>query len=196
MANHVATCDIPALENFMTQAGLGFSLSGFGRLKEKSKLQSVPSQPTVAALFKRNGFVKRETAEKIIDVFKAVIEPKSGETAAVYSNILEYNCLVFGLGDFVNHLASMRQYGRSDVVDLLAMESGYSINVIQEMTKRRTAPRFTCEAVLTAARARFGAFSAASRLEVRSQLPHDCKPISRDSQDASITKRFEMQKWP
>ena len=196
MANHVATCDNPTLEAFMTQAGAQFSLSGFERLKEKSNVRPAPSQPTLGALFKRTGFVKRVTAEQIINVFRAVIEPKSGMPAASYANILEYNCVVFGLGALVNHLASMREYGRSDIIGMLSIETGYPATVIHEMTKGRTSPKFTCDAVATAARARFGAVSAASRLEVRSQLSHACNPISRACQENSIVQRFEPECWP
>jgi hypothetical protein len=170
-----------------------YSAASIVHLGRKHNIIPFPTGPTIGKLVSQTQLVKHDAAHAVVRGLNAEISAVGGHSCPVCATVLEYNTFVENLGGFVQHLAAMRQHGRDDVLDRIALEAGYSRDLVYEMTKKRTVPASVSNDVLTACHAQFGQHASSWGLGLRTLPPHACQPIAMNPGRTLITSKYSAQ---
>jgi hypothetical protein len=187
--NHLAICDVPALPILIKNAGIGYSSSELSHLGTKHR-RPHPTPPTIRQLLSRKRLVSRAACTGLIEILTCEIREIGAHACAACTRIAEYNTIIPDFGSFIQHVSSLREHARSDVVECLSLASNFSQGFIENMVKKKTVPDFASRRVLTACQSNYADQALRWRLTTKILVPQECKPIAEASGRDSVSDTY------
>lgn len=164
MPNIAARSAVPYVPNLMREIGATEkTAAALQKLRTDAQL-SRPGNVTIQKLVYNYALVQRDMAMAVVDIFnyhlKKLSKPILNEHA-----IVDFDCYILGFGPCLNTLETEARDPENDPIAMIATISGYTVDVIISLKKKRLVPYIVAKEVMDAV---IGKFKYSGTLSVKS----------------------------